>query len=146
MVVAAAATEGVAPSSTLVVPFLVALAIVVFELSTLFAFAGVTHTDFDVIQIVIRRAGKEVALPALSVGASVLHLLISMAAIPITKVASPSTLFGPELRITLEGLVMGLTSASLLGIAAFLAWRHRMSWQAVPAQQREAEQFSGDVP
>jgi len=142
MMVAAAANAGVAPASLALVPFLLALAFGVFGVSTLFAYAGVIHADFDVIEIVIRRAGKETTLPALSVGASVLHLLISMAAIPVVKLASPSVLYGPELRIVPGTLVLSLAAASLLGVAAFLVWRGRISWQATTAQQREAERFA----
>jgi hypothetical protein len=142
MIVAAGANASVALSSLALVPFLLALALCVFEVSTLFAYAGVVHTNFDVIQIAILRAGKETRLPALSIGASVLHLLISMAAIPIVKFVSPSVLFGPEMRIGMGSLGLSLASAFLLGVAAFLVWRRRISWQATPAQQVEAERFA----
>jgi hypothetical protein len=100
------------------------------------------HTDLDVIEIVIRQAGKETSLPALSIGASVFHLLISMAAIPVVKLVSPSVLYGPEMRIAAGSLGLSLAAASLLGVAAFLVWRRRISWHATPAQQQEAEKYA----
>src|SRR4051794_5562192 len=78
MILVAAGHEGIGVSSLGLVPFLLALAFIVFALSALLAYAGVTHTDFDVIQIVIRHGTKESALPPFSIGASMLHVLINM--------------------------------------------------------------------
>ena len=139
MIVIAAAHEGVAVSSISLLPFLMAMAFSVFAVSAMFAYAGVTHTDFDVIQIVFRHGSKESALPAFSLGASIMHLLINVLAMPIVILISPGILFKPEMSIGAIGLVAALLLSAALGLVGTYLWRKRISWKAPRAQQVEAE-------
>lgn len=142
MIVAAAIHAGVRVDTLLLLPFLVLLAIMLVEVATLFAYAGVRRPDVDVIQLAVYRDGKEIRLPPLSIGASTLHVLINMAAIPVVYVVSPALLFAPEMRIAPSLLAVAAVVAFALALTVTIVWRHRLAWEASPAQQREAKSAS----
>ena len=68
----------------------------ILALSAIVAWAGVTRPDIDVIQLMVRWGRRENELPAISIGASVLQFLLSIATIPAAKLLPPSVLDQPE--------------------------------------------------
>jgi len=134
--------EGLAPSSLLLVPFVLALAWIVIAISALLARAGVARPDRDVVQLVVRWGGRERELQPLSIGASVMQFLLSITTIPVAKGLPPSILFGPELRPSTAALAVTLVAAAALAVAVAIAWRGRVGVAAPGVQQREAEQHA----
>jgi hypothetical protein len=134
--------EGLAPASLLLVPLILALAWCVVAVSALLARAGVARPDVDVVQFVVRWGGRERELQPLSIGASVIQFLLSIATIPVAKGLPPSILFGPELAPSAAALTVTLVAAFVLAGAVAVAWRGRLGVAAPRAQQREAEQHA----
>jgi hypothetical protein len=134
--------EGVAAATVLLVPFVVLLAFAVVALSALLARAGVARPDQDVVQLVVRWGGRERELQPLSIGASVLQFLLSIATIPIAKGLPPTILFGPELAPSGWALLAALVGAVVLAVAVAAVWRGRTGVSAPRVQQREAEQHA----
>jgi len=124
------------------VPFLLALAWSVLAISALLARAGVARPDIDVFQLIVRWGRREKELPPVSVGASVLQFLLSIATIPAAKLLPPSVLYQPELGPSMEALLVALVlSAVLLGFV-YALWFGRIEVRAPPEQQREAEKHA----
>jgi len=124
------------------VPFLLALAWSVLAFSALLARAGVARPDIDVFQLVVRWGRREKELPPVSIGASVLQFLLSIATIPAAKLLPPSVLYQPELGPSLKALLLALIlSVVLLGLV-YVLWSGRIEFRAPPEQQREAEEHA----
>ena len=103
---------------------------------------GVDHPDIDVVQFVVRRAGKEHEIPAISIGASILQMFVSIVTLPAIAILPPSTFFQPELGPSTEVLAWS-TVAALISVAlVVVAWWGRLDWHAPADQQREAERFA----
>ncbi len=135
--------EGVGPATLGLVPLLAAIAWAVLALSALFARAGVARPDTDVVQFVVRWRGREHETTPISVGASVLQLVLSIATIPAVKLLPPSVLYRPELGPSAALLaVAAITSLALLVLVALL-WSGRIGWTATREQQLEAEEGVG---
>lgn len=123
-------------------PFLLALAWSVLAFSALLARAGVARPDIDVFQLVVRWGRREKELPPVSIGASVLQFLLSIATIPAAKLLPPSVLYQPELGPSLKALLLALIlSVVLLGLV-YVLWSGRIEVRAPPEQQREAEEHA----
>lgn len=138
----AAVDVGVGPA-TLALPIFVALiALIVTAASIAVARAGVERPDIDVVQFVIRRPRAEIELPAISIGASILQFILSIATIPIAKSLPPSAFYQPEIGPSWETLAGTLAVALVVCAAALLTWRGRIDWRAPRDQQREAERFA----
>ena len=76
----------------------------------------------------------------MSIGASILQFLLSIATIPAVKLLAPSVLYRPELRPSLGALLVSVAlSIALLALVAVL-WRGRIELKAPQEQQRDAEQ------
>jgi hypothetical protein len=131
--------EGVAPSSILILPFGLALAWSVLVISALFARVGVARPDLDVVQFVVRWGRRERELSPISIGASVLQLLLSIATLPIAKLLAPSVLYQPALGPSTAAWTVVLLVSAVLTAIAYAAWSTRISWNAPADQQREAE-------
>lgn len=142
LMVAAAVIEGVG-LATLTLPVLVALfASIVVTASAVIARAGVARPDLDVLQIVVRRAGRDRELPPISIGASVFQMLLGIATIPAIKALPPSTLYQPAFGASTL-MLLGTTAAAAVSAALmFLVWRRRAAVDAAKDQQREAEEFA----
>ncbi|MBA2463143.1 MAG: hypothetical protein H0V45_15510, partial [Actinobacteria bacterium] len=138
----AAWQNGLNPASAALVPFLLALAWSVLAISAHLARAGVARPDIDVFQLIVRWGRREKELPPVSVGASVLQFLLSIATIPAAKLLPPSVLYQPELGPSMEALLVALVlSAVLLGFV-YALWFGRIEVRAPPEQQREAEKHA----
>jgi hypothetical protein len=134
--------EGVG-GSTLGVPILVlAVAWSVVAISALLARAGVARPDIDVVQLVIRRGGRDRELPPLSIGAALIQFLLSIATIPAVKLLAPSVRYRPELGPSSGALLVALAASLLLLVLVVVAWSGRIERSASPGQQREAEEHA----
>ena len=143
LLIAAAVHEGVGPA-TLGLPVL-ALCVVgcCLGLSLIFARLGAARPDLDVVHIVIRRPGHEDReLPGISIGASVVQLVINIGAYPAVKLLPPSSFYQPEIGPSWSLLLWSLVITAVLVAAGYAAWRGRISWRAAREQQREAEKFA----
>lgn len=133
-------SEGVGPAAPLV---LVIVALVVagyLGLSLIFARLGVARPDLDVIQLVLKRPGKEDReLPGLSIGAMFVQMVLNIGAFPAIKVLPASVLFQPELAPSFELLAWTALVSGVVSAIAIAAWWGRIAWQAPREQQREAE-------
>jgi hypothetical protein len=136
----AVAQEGLALATAGLVPLLLALAWSVLALSAALARAGVARPDLDVVQFVVRWGGREKELAPISLGASVLQFLLSIATIPAAKLLPPSVLYRPELGPSVGAVLGALLLSGLLAVLTYVLWFRRIELTAPPAQQREAEE------
>jgi hypothetical protein len=138
----AAWQEGFGTASLGLVPFVLAVAWAILAISAVLARAGVARPELDVVQLIVRWGRREKELAPVSIGASVLQFLLSIATIPAVKLMGPSALYRPELGPSLNALLVAAAlSAVLLGIVAAL-WSGRIELDAAPEQQREAEKHA----
>jgi hypothetical protein len=141
-VVLAAWQEGLGPASAALVPFACALAWSIVALSAVLAWAGVARPDIDVVQFVVRWGRREKELPPISIGASVLQFLLSVATIPAVKVLPPSVLYQPEIGPSTDALLVTLAGTAALTVLVYVLWSGRIEVKAPAEQQREAEEHS----
>jgi hypothetical protein len=134
--------EGVGPATAALVPFLLALAWIVLALSGLLARAGVAWPERDVFQLVVRWGRSESELPAVSLGASILQFLLSIATIPAVRLLPPSVLYQPELGPSAAALATSVLLSLLLVVPLYAAWSGRIGVEAPREQQREAEEHA----
>ncbi len=139
----AASRTGIGVASAVVPLLILLVAGAVIGLSLLAARFGVVRPDLDVVFIVVKRPRRDdLALPGISLTASLLQVLTNIGAYPAVKALSPSTLYGPEMRPSLTVFVVSLFTTAILLAAGFLVWRGRISWRAPREQQRDAEEFA----
>jgi hypothetical protein len=131
--------EGLAPSSVALIPFVFALAWLILAISIAFARVALLRPDLDVLGVSIRWGGKVRDAPPLSLSASVLQFLLSIATLPAAKLLPPSILYQSELAPSAEGLLALLAAAVIVGLLALLLWWGRIAITAPREQQREAE-------
>lgn len=134
--------EGVGPASLGLAPLLLALAWVVLAISALVARVGVARPDLDVVQLVVRWRRRESELRPLSIGASILQFLLSIATIPAVKLLPPSVLFQPEFGPSADALLIALGLSAALAVAVYFSWSGRVVSRAPAEQQREAEEHA----
>jgi hypothetical protein len=138
----AAWQEGLGPASAALVPFACALAWSIVALSAVLAWAGVARPDIDVVQFVVRWGRRENEMPPISIGASVLQFLLSIATIPAVKVLPPSVLYQPEIGPSTDALLVTLAGTAALTVLVYVLWSDRVQMKAPAEQQREAEEHS----
>jgi hypothetical protein len=138
----AAWQEGLGPASAALVPFACALAWSIVALSAVLAWAGVARPDIDVVQFVVRWGRRENEMPPISIGASVLQFLLSIATIPAVKVLPPSVLYQPEIGPSIDALLVTLAGTAALTVLVYVLWSDRIELKAPAEQQREAEEHS----
>lgn len=110
-------------------------------ISMLFARAGTARPDLDVYIVTIARPGKpDMKLPEISIGASIVQLILSMGTLPAFKLLPPGVLYQPEIGPSLETLAWCFAVAGGLLALGFASWAGRLSWKAAPVQQRDAEE------
>ena len=131
--------EGVAPGSLALIPFIAALAWVILAISIAVARLGLLRPDLDVLGVSIRWGGRVREAPPLSLTASVLQFLLSIATLPAAKLLAPSILYRPELAPSAEALLVLFLVAVILGLLTYLLWWGRIAITAPREQQREAE-------
>ena len=133
---------GLSPASLALVPFVLALAWSMLAFSAVVARAGVARADLDVFQLVVIWGGRERELAPVSIGASVLQFLLSVATIPIAKLLPPSVLYQPELAPSIAAMAFILSLAAVLLLLVSLTWSGRIEARAPRRQQREAERHA----
>jgi hypothetical protein len=136
----AAWQEGVGPATAILVPFVLALAWSILAISAVLAWAGVARPDLDVVQFVVRWGRRETEAPPISIGASVLQFLLSIATIPAVKLLPPSVLYQPEIGPSLQAFLYTLAVSAALLVPVYLLWSGRIRVRAPAEQQREAEE------
>jgi hypothetical protein len=134
--------EGVGTASVGLVPLLLALAWVVMAISAVVARAGVARPDLDVVQFVVRWRRRESELRPLSIGASILQFLLSIAPIPAVKLLPPSVLYRPELGPSPAALLFALALSAALAALVYYSWSGRLARKAPREQQQEAEEHA----
>ena len=132
--------EGVGTATLGLAPLLLALAWVVLAVSAVVARAGVARPDLDVVQFVVRWRRRESQLTPLSIGASILQFLLSIATIPAVKLLPPSVLYRPELGPSPAALLITLALSAALAALVHLSWSGRLASEAPREQQQEAEE------
>lgn len=138
----AAAQEGLGPASAGLLPLVLALAWSILALSAALARAGVARPDLDVVQFVVRWGRRERELAPITLTASALQFLLSIATIPAAKLLPPSVLYQPELGPSLGVLLVALTVSVGLAVLVYLLWSGRIEVDAPAEQQRDAEQHA----
>jgi hypothetical protein len=139
LVAAAAAAEGAGEATVLLVPLIGLFAIIMCGASVAVARLGVERPDIDVVQFIVRRGGRDLELPAISLGASALQFALAIVTIPVVKTVPSSVLYQPEMGPSVPTLaIVTAIAAASLGVA-IVAWRGRIAWRAPQEQQREAE-------
>jgi hypothetical protein len=114
----------------------------ILAISALLARAGVARPEVDVFQLVVRWRRRARELPAVSIGASVLQFLLSIATIPAVKLLPPSVLYQPELGPSPEALLVSALVSAVLVLLVAVAWAGRIARDAPREQQREAEEHA----
>ena len=131
--------EGVAAVSTLLVPFVLALAWFVLAVSAVLARGGVARPDLDVLQVVVRWGGGERELAPISLSASTFQFLLTVVTLPIAKLLPPTVLFQPAVGPSSTALLVAFALSAGSSGVAYVAWSHRVVFRAPAEQQREAE-------
>jgi hypothetical protein len=135
----AAWQEGISPATLLLVPLVLALAWLVLALSALIARVGVAYPELDVLQFVVRLGRSEKELEPISIGASILQFLLSIATLPVAKLLPPSVLYRPAFGPSASALLLTLACTGAATAATYLVWSDRVVVRASREQQREAE-------
>jgi hypothetical protein len=130
--------EGVAPASLALVPFILAVAWLVLAASAAMARVALLRPEIDVAQINLRWGGRLWEFPPLSLSASLLQFLLSIATLPAAKLLPPSILYQPELAPSAEAMVVVLAACTISGVMVFFLWSGRLALRAPREQQREA--------
>lgn len=138
----AAWQEGVGLASAALVPFVLALAVLILAVSAALARAGVGRPDIDVVQLVVRWRAREKELTPISLGASVFQFLLGIATIPAVKLLPPSVLYQPEIAPSANALLVAVTSVAVLLALVYVLWSDDIELSAPAEQQREAEKHS----
>jgi hypothetical protein len=131
--------EGIAPVTVLLIPFVLALAWLVLALSAVFARLGVAYPELDVVQFVVRLGRNEKELEPISIGASVLQFVLSIATLPIAKLLPPSVLYQPAYGPSASALLLAFVTSAVATAVTYLIWAGRVAVRAPREQQREAE-------
>jgi len=141
--IAAAVHEGIGVATAGVLLLMLGVLAIVLCVSLVIARIGVARPDLDVFFITVRRPGhKGHDLPGISIGASVVQVLLNLGPYPAVKALAPSTLYRPELGPSATALVWCLGVAGVLAYLAALVWHGRITLRAPHEQQREAEEFA----
>jgi hypothetical protein len=131
--------EGVSIASLSLVPLVPTLAWSILGASAVIARVGVARPDADVVQFVVRWGRREKELAPISVGASLLQFLLSIATIPAVKLLSPSVLYQPEIAASGSAFAVALAVSVALVALVYVLWSGRIELRAPAEQQRVAE-------
>jgi hypothetical protein len=139
LAIVAAWHEGIAPASLALAPFALAVAWLIVAISAALARLALLRPERDVAEVAIRWGGKLRELPPLSLSASILQFVLSIATVPLAKLCSPSILYQPELAPSAEALFTVLAASGLLAGLVYWMWSGRIGLRAPAEQQREVE-------
>lgn len=139
----AAVQEGIG-AATAGIPLLVlGILLTVLSSSLIVARLGVARPDLDVFFIIVRRpAHREHELPGISIGASLIQVVLNLGPYPAVKALPPGSFYRPEVGPSASVLLWCLVTAGVLTYLAVLVWRGRITWRAPREQQREAEEYA----
>lgn len=141
MVGIASLLEGMSPNSLYLVPVILSLAIAVGCVTLIAVRFGVARPDFDVWALTIHRAGHpDRPLPAFSVTALAILVLINVGIFPAVRLLPPSVLFRPEFAPSVDLLLSTVGVAALLTLICIPVWWGRFAFRAPPEQQTEAQE------
>ena len=142
LLVLVAFEEGMSHASLTLLPLIGALSVSYVALSAILARIGVARPDLDVVQFIVRWGKRERELTPISIGASALQFLLSIATIPIAKLFQPSILYQPEVAPSAQTLLVVLVVALVLAGLAYAVWARRLAVTAPREQQREADEHA----
>jgi hypothetical protein len=134
--------QGVTPASLALIPFIVALAWLTLAISAALARIALLRPEFDVVEIVLCWGGKRRNLAPISISASVLQFLLSIATLPAAKLLPPSILYQPELAPSHVAVLAVLTVGAAFALLVYALWSRRVALTARRDQQREAEEHA----
>ncbi len=140
LVTVAAWHEGIAPASVALAPLVLAIAWLIVAISAALARLALLRPELDVAEVAIRWGGKLRELPPLSLSASILQFVLSIATVPLAKLLSPSILYQPQLAPSAEAFLAVLAASVLLGGFLYWVWSGRIGVRASAEQQKEAEE------
>lgn len=136
----AAWQAGLGPASALLAPFVLLLAWSIVAVSAALARAGIARPEIDVLQFVVRWAGREKELTPLSLTAATFQFLLMVVTIPAVKVLPPSVLYQPEIGPSAQAFLLILALSFALLALTYAVWWGRIEAEAPREQQREAEE------
>jgi hypothetical protein len=142
LLVLVAFQEGVSRASLSLVPLIAAVSVSYVAVSAILARIGVARPELDVVQFVVRWGKRERELTPISIGASALQFLLSIATIPIAKLFRPSILYQPEIAPSAQALLVVVVTSLLLAGLAYAAWARRLALTAPREQQLEADEHA----
>ena len=142
LLVLVAFEEGVSRASLALLPLIGALSVSYVALSAILARIGVARPDLDVVQFIVRWGKRERELTPISIGASALQFLLSIATIPIAKLCQQSILYQPAVAPSAQTLLVVLVVALVLAGLASAVWGRRLAITAPREQQREADEHA----
>jgi len=87
----------------------------------------------------VRLGRKEKELEPISIGASVLQFVLSIATLPIAKLLPPSVLYQPAFGPSASALLLAFVASAVATAVTYLIWAGRVAVRAPHEQQREAE-------
>jgi hypothetical protein len=138
LLAAAALDQGTAAGTPLLIPVLLAWAVIATGLSLVVARAGVARPDLDVLTVRIDWRDQERTLEPLSLGASLLQFVLGVLSLPMAAILSPGVLFRPGLEPS-AGLVLGSLLVMIVVLAAVCAaWSGPMALQAPRLERQRA--------
>ncbi len=139
--IAAAYTEGVSWATLGLVPFVLFIAALVVALSVAAARYGTSYPEHDVLFWILRRPKREdIALPGISISASVLQIVLGAFTLPTVKLLPPTTLYLPEVAPSAQFLAWTTAVTALSVLLAIGSWWGRLSLRAPRRQQQKAEE------
>lgn len=124
----------------LVVPLVLALALLVVSVSLIAARLGVARPDIDVIKFTVDWIGRHRELPGISLGASIVQFLLGISTLPLADALPPTVLYDPHLAPSPEFTLAVIGITALTTGLVLLSWRGRMSWHAPREQQKDIEE------
>lgn len=113
----AMAKEGAGAGSALLLPTGLLMTAGGMGLSLLAARFGADHPEMDVVEVALRRPGRaERVVPAMSISATAVQVILNLGAFPLVKVLPPSMLYRPETEPS--PAFLGWTALVCLGLMA----------------------------
>jgi hypothetical protein len=140
LIAAAASQEGATAGVVLAPVESVLIAVGILATSALAARFGVARPEVDVLQLVVRWRARETEVPAFSLSASVLQLLLSIVPIPFVKLFEPTAVFSGGVGVRAETLLVTAGLSVVFVVFSLAAWRGHISWSAPAEQETEAEE------
>jgi hypothetical protein len=131
--------EGLSPASVAVLLVIAALAWLILVISAAVARVAIVRPEVDVVQFAVRWRGRNRELRPVSITASMLQFLLSIATVPAAALLDPSSFYQPEFAPSRWAVLTLLTVSVALTASAYFLWSGRLARRAPAEQQKEAE-------